>query len=135
MAPPSSRKQSNFLWKLPAVQTPELGRIGPGFGYGMGCGVGLGVGLVGGAGLGFGFPGLNFGAGVGAGCGLGIGFGYGVGKGRAYDENGKHNNLAIPKKGVETPMSELGVVVDKLFVGMVQAIERVDREIINRRRK
>ena len=56
-----------------------------------------------GAGIGFGLPGLQFGTGIGAGCGIGIGLGYGVGLGRAYDENGKHNNLFL-RKGDNSPM-------------------------------
>lgn len=37
-----------MLWKLPAVKSKHLGKLGPAFGFGAGCGVGFGLGLMGG---------------------------------------------------------------------------------------
>lgn len=37
-----------FLWKLPAVKSKQLGKLGPAFGIGAGCGFGFAVGLIGG---------------------------------------------------------------------------------------
>ncbi|GJT83679.1 hypothetical protein Tco_1058021 [Tanacetum coccineum] len=36
-----------LLWKLPAVYSDKLGKVGPAFGLGAGCGLGFGVGLIG----------------------------------------------------------------------------------------
>ncbi|GMN56490.1 hypothetical protein TIFTF001_025607 [Ficus carica] len=86
--------EKGLLWKLPAVKSKHLGKLGPGFGLGAGCGLGFGVGLLGGAGLGPGIPGLQFGFGVGVGCGVGIGFGYGFGRGVAQDHTRRYSNIA-----------------------------------------
>lgn len=118
-----------LLWRLPALRTPDLGKLGPGFGYGIGCGIGVGAGLVGGAGLGFGFPGLQFGVGLGAGCGVGIGFGYGLGRGRAYDEYGRHSNLGklTHRRGEGSTGAEIGSIIDDFVAGLQKAFESLDK--------
>ncbi|KVH98245.1 hypothetical protein Ccrd_023523, partial [Cynara cardunculus var. scolymus] len=65
--------EKGLFWKLPALYSDKLGKLGPAFGVGAGCGIGFGVGMIGGAGLGPGIPGLQIGFGFGAGCGVGIG--------------------------------------------------------------
>lgn len=37
-----------LIWKLPAVKSKYLGKLGPAFGFGAGCGAGFGLGLMGG---------------------------------------------------------------------------------------
>ncbi|KAL0314025.1 UNVERIFIED_CONTAM: hypothetical protein Sangu_2246900 [Sesamum angustifolium] len=86
-------QEKGLLWKLPAVKSKQLGKLGPAFGVGAGCGFGFAVGLIGGTGFGPGIPGLQLGFGLGAGCGVGLGFGYGVGRGIAYDENRRYTNV------------------------------------------
>lgn len=136
MAGTDDSRRKGILWKPPVLQTPELGKLGPGFGFGIGCGVGFGAGLVGGAGLGFGFPGLQFGAGIGTGCGIGIGYGYGLGRGRAYDENGRHSNLGklFSMEGDTSTGAEIGAIIDNFVTGLKQAIESFDGKSGKRRR-
>lgn len=43
-----NNEEKGLLWKLPSVNSKNLGKLGPAFGIGVGCGVGFGVGLVGG---------------------------------------------------------------------------------------
>ncbi|KAL0292540.1 UNVERIFIED_CONTAM: Wall-associated receptor kinase-like 1 [Sesamum calycinum] len=86
-------QEKGLLWKLPAVKSKQLGKLGPAFGVGAGCGFGFAVGLIGGTGFGPGIPGWQLGFGLGAGCGVGLGFGYGVGRGIAYDENRRYTNV------------------------------------------
>lgn len=37
-----------LAWKLPHVNSKQLGKLGPAFGLGAGCGLGFGIGLLGG---------------------------------------------------------------------------------------
>jgi hypothetical protein len=41
-------EQKGLLWRLPKLETADLGKLGPGFGYGIGCGFGVGAGVIGG---------------------------------------------------------------------------------------
>jgi hypothetical protein len=41
-------EEKGLLWKLPQVNSKQLGKLGPAFGFGAGCGLGLGIGLLGG---------------------------------------------------------------------------------------
>lgn len=43
-----NNEEKGLLWKLPSVNSKNLGKLGPAFGIGVGCGVGFGVGLLGG---------------------------------------------------------------------------------------
>lgn len=124
-----------LAWKLPLVQSKELGKIGPALGYGIGCGFGVGAGLIGGAGIGIGVPGVQFGFGIGAGCGVGLGFGYGVGRGWAYDENGRHGNVGKLCRRRQNGSSEnqIEALMDDLISSTKRAINAIDREIQKRR--
>ncbi|KAH9562936.1 hypothetical protein CY35_05G098400 [Sphagnum magellanicum] len=130
-------EQKGLLWRLPKLETADLGKLGPGFGYGIGCGFGVGAGVIGGAGLGFGFPGLQLGFGLGAGCGVGVGFGYGLGKGRAYDADRRYSNLGrLPKRsnGVAgSSGAEIGAILDDFVSGIKRALESIQNEDRKRR--
>lgn len=41
-------EEKGLVWKLPQVNSKQLGKLGPAFGIGAGCGLGLGIGLLGG---------------------------------------------------------------------------------------
>ncbi|KAL7118402.1 hypothetical protein ACP275_03G134200 [Erythranthe tilingii] len=136
-------EEKGLLWKLPAVKSKELGKIGPGFGIGAGCGLGFGVGLIGGTGFGPGIPGLQLGFGFGGGCGVGLGFGYGLGKGIAYDGNRRHSNVgrffhnrrSNGNLNLNLPVQdEIGALVDELVVNTKKLIEATSREVDKWRR-
>eukprot|EP01018_Ginkgo_biloba_P023030 Gb_17938 [translate_table: standard] len=129
-------RKKGLLWKLPLVESRDLGKIGPGLGYGIGCGFGFGVGLFGGAGLGIGVPGVQLGVGIGAGCGVGLGFGYGVGRGWAYDENGRYSNVGrlFRRRRTGSTKDEIGAMLDDLISSTRQVCDVINREIEKRRR-
>ncbi|KAK4753849.1 hypothetical protein SAY87_001953 [Trapa incisa] len=119
-----------LIWKLPAVRSKHMGKLGPGFGFGAGCGVGFGLGLMGGVGIGPGIPGLQLGFGLGAGCGVGLGFGYGVGRGVAHDENRRYSNVGSLFHGSVVPtQDEIGELIDDLIVNTKKLIRATSREI------
>ncbi|KAI3684605.1 hypothetical protein L6452_33829 [Arctium lappa] len=128
--------EKGLLWKLPALYSDKLGKLGPAFGVGAGCGIGFGVGMIGGAGLGPGIPGLQIGFGFGAGCGVGVGFGYGAGRGIAYDENRQHSNLTRAFRGPATfPIQdEIGGLIDEVVVNTKKLIKATHREVEKWRR-
>ncbi|KAG2710052.1 hypothetical protein I3843_04G006800 [Carya illinoinensis] len=125
-----------LAWKLPHVNSKQLGKLGPAFGLGAGCGLGFGIGLLGGVGLGPGIPGLQVGIGFGAGCGIGLGFGYGAGRGIALDENGRHSNVGHLSHGsMNFPsQDEIGALVDELVINTKKLIRATSREVDKWRR-
>ncbi|KAL3845737.1 hypothetical protein ACJIZ3_003140 [Penstemon smallii] len=134
----SSRDEEDkgLLWKLPAVKSRQLGKLGPAFGIGAGCGFGFAIGLIGGTGFGPGIPGLQLGFGFGAGCGVGLGFGYGVGKGIAYDENRRYSNVGkiFNSRGSVPVQDEIGALVDELVVNTKKLIQATSKEVDKWRR-
>ncbi|GER27638.1 glycine-rich protein [Striga asiatica] len=129
-------EEKGLLWKLPAVKSRQLGKMGPAFGVGAGCGFGFAVGLIGGTGFGPGVPGLQFGFGFGVGCGVGLGFGYGVGRGIAYDGSYKYSNVGkfLNKRGDVPLQNEIGDLVDELVVNTKKLIQATSREVDKWRR-
>ncbi|XP_059631071.1 protein TRIGALACTOSYLDIACYLGLYCEROL 5, chloroplastic [Cornus florida] len=128
-------EEKGLLWKLPVLQSNQLGKLGPAFGFGAGCGVGLGVGLIGGTGFGPGLPGLQLGFGLGAGCGVGLGFGYGMGRGVAYDESRRHSNVGKLFNGRNLPsQDEINALVDDLVMNTKKLIKATSREVDKWRR-
>ncbi|KAK1386794.1 chorion class B protein L11 [Heracleum sosnowskyi] len=131
-----SNEEKGLLWKLPSVNSKNLGKLGPAFGIGVGCGVGFGVGLLGGTGFGAGFPGLQLGFGLGAGCGVGLGFGYGVGRGVAHDEYRKYTNVGkiFNTHGHLPVQDEIGTLIDDLVVNTKKLIRATSKEVDKWRR-
>ncbi|XP_010063733.2 glycine-rich cell wall structural protein 1 [Eucalyptus grandis] len=125
-----------LLWKLPAVRSKQLGKLGPAFGVGAGCGLGAGLGLMGGLGFGPGIPGLQLGFGIGAGCGVGVGFGYGVGRGIAHDDTRRYSNVGnlFNGSGSLPTQDEIGALVDDLVINTKKLISATSREIDKWRR-
>ncbi|KAL3641525.1 hypothetical protein CASFOL_016493 [Castilleja foliolosa] len=129
-------EEKGLLWRLPAVKSKRLGKIGPAFGVGAGCGFGFAIGLIGGTGFGPGIPGLQLGLGFGAGCGVGLGFGYGVGKGIAYDGNRRYSNVGnafLHRRDIPL-QDEIGDLVDELVVNTKKLIQATSREVDKWRR-
>lgn len=129
-------EEKGLVWKLPQVNSKQLGKLGPAFGIGAGCGLGLGIGLLGGVGLGPGIPGFQIGVGFGAGCGVGLGFGYGAGRGIAYDENRRYSNVGnLSHAPINFPsQDEMGAIVDELVINTKKLIRATSREIDKWRR-
>ncbi|KAK4413470.1 hypothetical protein Salat_2759600 [Sesamum alatum] len=129
-------EEKGLLWKLPAVKSKQLGKLGPAFGVGAGCGFGFAIGLIGGTGFGPGIPGLQLGFGLGAGCGVGLGFGYGVGRGIAYDENRRYANVGkfFHNRGDFPVQHEIGALVDELVLSAKKLIQTTSREVDKWRR-
>ncbi|KAF8025122.1 hypothetical protein BT93_F2080 [Corymbia citriodora subsp. variegata] len=125
-----------LLWKLPAVRSKKLGKLGPAFGVGAGCGLGAGLGLMGGLGFGPGIPGLQLGFGIGAGCGVGVGFGYGAGRGIAHDDKRRYSNVGnvFQGSGGLPTQDEIGALVDDLIINTKKLISATSREIDKWRR-
>jgi hypothetical protein len=125
-----------LLWKLPELNSNQLGKLGPAFGVGAGCGLGLGIGVLGGMGFGPGIPGMQVGFGVGAGCGVGLGFGYGAGRGIAHDEYRKYSNVGNLFNGSHNlPTSDdIGALVDELVLNTKKLVKATSREVEKWRR-
>nr|GMD21594.1 glycine-rich cell wall structural protein 1 [Ipomoea batatas] len=123
--------EKGLLWKLPAIKSRELGKLGPGFGVGIGCGFGFGVGLIGGTGFGPGIPGLQLGFGLGAGCGVGLGFGYAVGRGIAYDDSRRYSNVSrFFERNANFPtQNEIDTLIDDLVVNTKKLIRATSHEV------
>ncbi|XP_073283368.1 uncharacterized protein [Primulina huaijiensis] len=123
--------EKGILWKLPAVKSRQLGKLGPAFGIGAGCGLGFAIGFFGGAGFGPGLPGLQLGFGIGAGCGVGMGFGYGLGRGVVYDENGRFSNIGkfLNGRGNVPIQDDIGGLVDELVLNTKKLIQATSREM------
>ncbi|EXC32490.1 hypothetical protein L484_012657 [Morus notabilis] len=128
--------EKGLPWKLPAIKSKHLGKVGPAFGVGAGCGVGVGVGVLGGAGFGPGIPGLQVGFGVGVGCGVGVGFGYGLGRGVAQDGNRRYSNIAnLNSASSNFPTrDEIGVLIDELVDNTKKLVRATSREFDKWRR-
>ncbi|XP_052200798.1 uncharacterized protein LOC127807177 isoform X2 [Diospyros lotus] len=126
--------EKGLLWKLPAIKTKQLGKLGPAFGIGAGCGFGFGIGLIGG--FGPGIPGLQLGFGLGAGCGIGLGLGYGMGRGIAYDENRRYTNVGkfLNSPGHLPSQDEIGVLFDELVINTKKLIKATSKEVEKWRR-
>ncbi|VFQ59994.1 unnamed protein product [Cuscuta campestris] len=130
-------EEKGLLWKLPAVKSKDLGKLGPGFGLGIGCGLGFGVGLIGGAGIGPGIPGLQIGFGLGAGCGVGLGFGYAVGRGVAYDDKRRHSNVGriFNRNGNLPTQYEIDTLFDDLIKNAKKLVRETSQELDKWRRR
>nr|GMD26147.1 glycine-rich cell wall structural protein 1 [Ipomoea batatas] len=124
-------EEKGLLWKLPAIKSRELGKLGPGFGVGIGCGFGFGVGLIGGTGFGPGIPGLQLGFGLGAGCGVGLGFGYAVGRGIAYDDSRRYSNVGrfFDRNANFPTQNEIDTLIDDLVVNTKKLIRATSHEV------